>query len=89
MLNFLIKSNSFCDVDIDLTKNLTFSEDGNVKKIDLMTFLKIIFEGIDKYNINQYKKALIDQHSGFISTNNLINILISAFKYYFIKKNGK
>lgn len=54
-----------------------------------MCFVKKIIENpINFHEKVEYNKALIDQHTGFIDTKNLLNILISAFKYY-LNKNGK
>jgi hypothetical protein len=52
-----------------------------------MCFIKKLIENqINFYENVEFNKAFIDQHTGFIDTINLFNILISAFKYYFNKK---
>lgn len=54
--------------------------------MQFMPFIKILIED-DDINL-QYNKAFIDQHTGFLETKNLLNILISAFKFYFHKKGN-
>jgi len=55
-----------------------------------MCFIKRLIENPwDFFDNIDFSKALIDQHTGFIETQNLLNILISAFKFYFGKKSNQ
>lgn len=52
-----------------------------------MCFIKKLIENQQNFYENvEFNKAFIDQHTGFIDTKNLLNILISGFKYYYEKK---
>jgi hypothetical protein len=55
-----------------------------------MSLFKIIFENNSKYNqVIEYKKSIVDQHSGFIETRNFFSLLFSAFKHYYNKSSSK
>ena len=55
-----------------------------------MTLLKIIFENNTEFKqVVEYKKSIVDQHSGFIETKNFFSLLFSSFKHYYNKSNCK